>query len=280
MPRFGSSDGLLSPWFLVALGVLVVNDHFLKPAFTNGVTGKLSDFAGLLAFALFWSALLPRSRALVHVATGLGFVLWKSPVVQPFIDGWNKFLPWTIGRTIDSTDLLALVVLPAAYSLSGGFGLPSRPSLLLGRTFVIGAALFAFAATSFRTAFPYQRSYSTRVTRERLVKQIDDLRMYPWPRESASMSIEIPSRRCFDHVSAQITILPSREGSTIQLSELMHQCPKEKGDSLDLLRIFEHCFLRRLDSALASSALGDKRAAYIFPAPEGPRPRDGCGAQS
>lgn len=48
--------GLLHPGALVAVGVLVLNDHFLKAAFPGFVTGKLSDFAGLAFFPLFLQA--------------------------------------------------------------------------------------------------------------------------------------------------------------------------------------------------------------------------------
>jgi hypothetical protein len=275
------AGGLLSPWFLGALGVLLLNDHFLKPAFSNALTGKLSDVAGLWAFPLFWSALLPRWRAVIHAATGAGFVLWKSPAAQPFIDGWNELMPWSIGRTVDWTDLIALVVLPAAYLHSGGSSRPPGSVLPLGRPVVIVVALFAFAATSFRTDFRYRQSYAARASRERLIEQIDALRMDRWPRKSDSMGIQIPSGRCFDHVFAEITIRPTPEGAAIQLSELMHQCPERKGDSLDLLGIFEHCFLRRLDSALASSAVGrDTLTPYVLTVAEVPRPREGCVPQT
>ena len=41
---------LLDPRFLVAVVVLVVNDYWAKGVFGNVVTGKLSDFAGLIVF--------------------------------------------------------------------------------------------------------------------------------------------------------------------------------------------------------------------------------------
>ena len=42
------ADGLLYPVPLVALVLLVANDHWLKAAFPGFVTGKLSDVAGLV----------------------------------------------------------------------------------------------------------------------------------------------------------------------------------------------------------------------------------------
>lgn len=43
---------------LLAVAVLALNDHFLKAAFHNTLTGKLSDVAGCFFFPLFISALL------------------------------------------------------------------------------------------------------------------------------------------------------------------------------------------------------------------------------
>ncbi len=44
---FDPSQSILSPLWIFALGVLIFNDHFLKAAWGNVLTGKLSDFAGL-----------------------------------------------------------------------------------------------------------------------------------------------------------------------------------------------------------------------------------------
>lgn len=83
---------LLHPTVLVAVAVLVVNDHVLKPRFGNAVTGKVSDVAGLFFFPLVLLALLEWSRwlcrrvrwrygrgeALAAVSiTGAGFVAVK-----------------------------------------------------------------------------------------------------------------------------------------------------------------------------------------------------------
>ena len=53
---------LVSPLYLAALSGLLLNDFVLKSAAPGFVTGKLSDFCGLFAFAVFWSVLLPGSR--------------------------------------------------------------------------------------------------------------------------------------------------------------------------------------------------------------------------
>jgi hypothetical protein len=109
---------LTSPAFVLAVAVLAVNDHVLKPAFGNWVTGKLSDVAGLLAFALFWCALLPRRRDAVLVGTALAWMAWKSPLADAPLALWNaspagSALP--LARVLDYGDWIALVVLPVAW---------------------------------------------------------------------------------------------------------------------------------------------------------------------
>ena len=50
------STRLLHPAFLIGLGLLIANDWLFKPMFHNALTGKLSDVAGIFAFAYFWCA--------------------------------------------------------------------------------------------------------------------------------------------------------------------------------------------------------------------------------
>lgn len=73
--------------------------------FHNWLTGKLSDFAGLFAFSLFFGALLPRWKGAIYLCTTLGFVIWKSTFSQAMIDLVNMVLPIKVGRTVDWTDI-------------------------------------------------------------------------------------------------------------------------------------------------------------------------------
>lgn len=82
-----AGDGLLHPVPLLAIALLLVNDHWAKSAYEGFVTGKLSDVAGLVFFPLMLQAALevaqsrlrgefaPSWRLLVGcvVATGLVF---------------------------------------------------------------------------------------------------------------------------------------------------------------------------------------------------------------
>src|SRR5687767_14998653 len=101
---------LASPVFVVSVALLVVNDFVLKATFHNGLTGKLSDFAGLAAFSLFGCALWPGRERIIALAVSVDFILWKSPYSQTLIDGINLFSPFPLSRTVDYTDLMALPV--------------------------------------------------------------------------------------------------------------------------------------------------------------------------
>jgi hypothetical protein len=117
---------LTSTGFLAGPALLLTNDFVLKQAYPGLLTGKVSDFAGLFIFPMFWAALWPRRVREIYLATALAFVWWKSPWSQPAIDGWNGMFGYHVGRVVDVTDLVALVVLPA--SLGYVWRLAARPA--------------------------------------------------------------------------------------------------------------------------------------------------------
>ncbi len=108
---------LLHPAALAAMVVLALNDHLLKGRAPGWLTGKLSDFAGLLFFPLLLTAawntarwalgrpwrLTRRALIAAVVATGVGFVVWKLGGIR--------------GAVRDPTDLAALVMLAPAYAI-------------------------------------------------------------------------------------------------------------------------------------------------------------------
>ena len=117
---------LAHPAWWAAATVLLVNDHYLKGAgvLAGWLTGKLSDFAGLLMAPVLVAALCaPRSRRvfwLAHVAVGAVFALLKlSPA---FAEAWCS-LGGALGMTwrvvSDPTDLLALPMLLVSQQLFG-----------------------------------------------------------------------------------------------------------------------------------------------------------------
>jgi len=128
MKRVPTFREFLAPLPLAAVVLMAVNDHWLKPAFHNIWTGKLSDLAICFFLPLLISAgleactrwTLPR-RLLVGVAmTALLFVPLK--LSQPAADLFCAVLG-SIGRPLgfhqfravaDPTDLIALPFLALA----------------------------------------------------------------------------------------------------------------------------------------------------------------------
>ncbi len=104
-----------SIWFLFGLIVLLVNDFVLKELYGNWLTGKLSDFAGIFIFSLFWVALFPKHKNKIFTLIALLFIYWKSPFSQNLIDSWNNLGLLKVYRTVDYSDTMALIMLPFAY---------------------------------------------------------------------------------------------------------------------------------------------------------------------
>jgi hypothetical protein len=143
----GRLHRLTDPRFLTSVLLLIVNDAALKQLWPGWITGKLSDVTGLFAWTFFCSVLLPaRITAWVAVATGAGFLYWKSAAADPLIAWWNTAVPVQVGRVTDVTDLLALAALPLAV-IAARRAHPVRSSRLL-RASVALCSVFAFAATS------------------------------------------------------------------------------------------------------------------------------------
>jgi hypothetical protein len=118
-----SLRALAHPGAVLALVVLVLNDHVLKEAWPGWVTGKLSDVAGLVIAPLLLSALLavaraPRPAAFALAATGLGFTFCKTSDIGAAATSsvWSIFGTPTMIRA-DVTDLIALPALCAAWSI-------------------------------------------------------------------------------------------------------------------------------------------------------------------
>ena len=108
---------LLHPAFLLALAVLLVNDHVLKAAVASPITGKLSDVAGLVVLPVLLTTLLgiqSRQRVwAVHLTVGLAFAGLQF---VPESTLWAYSLP--VQHTPDPTDLVALAILPFGVRVS------------------------------------------------------------------------------------------------------------------------------------------------------------------
>jgi hypothetical protein len=145
---------LLHPAFLCALTLLIANDWLFKPLFHNALTGKLSDVAGVFAFAYFWSVAAGRRHTTIHVLVGIAFAIWKSPLSQPAIDAWNALGLMPIARVVDAGDLLALAVLPLSWWMTvkadktKATTHAETTAARVSKFVIAGIALVAFTATS------------------------------------------------------------------------------------------------------------------------------------
>jgi hypothetical protein len=109
------------PGLVLALVVLVLDDHVLKQAYSGLVTAKLSDVAGLVVAPLLLAVPLtllrvPRALPVAIGLTGLGFTLTKASAGGAAItsDIWSLTGIPTQMRA-DVTDLLALPALSVAW---------------------------------------------------------------------------------------------------------------------------------------------------------------------
>ncbi|RKO69120.1 hypothetical protein D7322_23055 [Sphingobacterium puteale] len=140
---------LASPLFILFLILLLVNDFYLKGAFHNVLMGKLSDFSGLFIFPIFWSAIFPKRKALIFIATAVLFTFWKSEYSAGLIQWMNPY--FGVGRTVDLSDLMTLPMIGLAWFYTKSGSQPAiRPAFMLRlSTYLIGmVAMFAFCATT------------------------------------------------------------------------------------------------------------------------------------
>lgn len=120
--RLAPRRALYHPLWLVSLGLLVINDHFLKGSgiLPTVVTGKLSDFAGLFVAPVLLAVLLRlssrRSFVVAHLATGLVFAGIKvSPAFAHAFETLASLGPFSWHIVVDPTDLIALSALFVSY---------------------------------------------------------------------------------------------------------------------------------------------------------------------
>lgn len=129
--------------FLLSLMLLLLNDLYLKAAFHNAFTGKLSDFCGLFIFPIFWTVLFPRRKPFIYFFTAVFFIYWKSSYSAPFIERFSTYV-FPVQRTVDLTDLFALIVLPLSWYFQS---IPQKRPII--NPYLAGLlTFFSFCATS------------------------------------------------------------------------------------------------------------------------------------
>ncbi len=130
-PVQGAWAALLHPATLAALGLLLLNDHWLRRTWPSPLTGKLGDFAWLFYAPIVAAALLelawPRRMARQRAWAGaLGFALVSSifalaktvPACHAaVVVAASALFGFPVGWRCDPTDLVALLVLIPAWLL-------------------------------------------------------------------------------------------------------------------------------------------------------------------
>jgi hypothetical protein len=97
------------------LVTLLLNDHYLKYAFSNWLTGKLSDVVGIIILPLLLAFIFPKLKKHSVWMSALLFAFWKSPFSQSLIDLYNQIAFIQTSRIVDFTDLFVLLLLPVPY---------------------------------------------------------------------------------------------------------------------------------------------------------------------
>ncbi|AUX39354.1 uncharacterized protein SOCE26_007430 [Sorangium cellulosum] len=155
-PRAARS--LVHPLWLGALALLVLNDHAFKGAglLPGWLTGKLSDFAGLLVAPVVLASLLGVSSRRgflgAHVATGAVFSAIKlAPAAARAVEALMALtpVPWRI--TVDPTDLIALPMLLVSYRVLGEVMRRPEPARPVAHRLALMAGSLACVATSRET---------------------------------------------------------------------------------------------------------------------------------
>jgi hypothetical protein len=247
---------LTSFWFLAGLTILLLNDFVLKQTFHNWLTGKLSDFAGLFIFPIFWTVLFPRQKFIIFVLTTFLFAFWKSDLSESFIKFWNDFTLLPLQRAVDYSDYLALSILPIAYKFDKQWF--DLELIKLNPVFPIAISSFAFMATSYRTETNVAKTYHFYFGKDTLKKRFDKLKDlnygYGIPLSKVNpdtVNLTIPSDFCFTNFSATIAVVENgKESIDITLISTEHKCPSSKTDEEKLTKEFETKIIDRLKNGL------------------------------
>lgn len=222
---------LTSPVFLISLILLVLNDHLFKYQFHNFLTGKISDFAGLLCFVLFWIGLFHNYQKVALLAIGIAFIFWKSEFSSGLINWINQNDLLHFNRVIDYGDLWALTVLPYAHFyhkriLNNETGIQFRIDPVLP----LMMACFSFVATTIDEPFPncYEgRSYEMPIAQDDLLQKMRD-NFYTDARSfqpgSGALMLEYRNSVCEDSSRILVTIWTSFVSDTSSLLEVPEFC--------------------------------------------------------
>lgn len=146
---------LLHPVWWIALALLIANDHVFKGSglLPAEITGKLSDFVGLLVapvlLAIVCQVRSARGFFAAHVAVALGFAAINvSPAVAGMVETLTASTPFPWVIAVDPTDLIALPMVALSHALFIEWSAAPAPvGRVLGRA-GFGIGMLACVATS------------------------------------------------------------------------------------------------------------------------------------
>lgn len=244
---------LKARWFIIALVILLLNDFLLKGLFGNWITGKLSDFAGLFVFSLFFANLIPKYVKHVFWLTAIAFIYWKSSYSQSVIDSWNSLDILTLKRVIDYTDLIALTVLPVAYLY---FRKPKIQTFKVSPVLPFLLSCFAFIATSkapevINVGKEYHFNYSRDTFYSRLTR-LDGVRGHLQnigldKDKEDTIWVSFASQLCSDEFEALVfTRAIDSTKTEISCHTIMYQCDTLKPKKGEAIHSFETMVIDQL----------------------------------
>ncbi|WP_378173297.1 hypothetical protein [Aquimarina sp. SS2-1] len=154
------TEYILNPLFIVSLAILLLNDFYLKYAYHNWMTGKLSDVFGIIVFALFFTSFVTSGKKYIFILTAVLFGFWKTPLSQFIIDFWNSFQIIQYTRVIDYTDIVCLLILVPVYRFNPSISqIDTKTKLFKTIKYVIcGITVFAIMSTS-QMRYPLPNSF-------------------------------------------------------------------------------------------------------------------------
>jgi len=258
-------ERILSKWvflglYLFGLALLLLNDFILKSSYSNAVTGKLSDFAGLFLLPVFLVVISRSKTKILFFLIGTLFVLWKMPVAEGFIEVWNDLFPLTIRRVADPTDFVALLSLPVAYYLVKIYEVEYfRSAKYIGVALV---SLFAFSATSYYQEIPVDDVITLNKDIVEVKKRLMVMDSLEWPLALDTTSISPDTLSvgftydfCFNGFDADLIIAGDSLSTTITIVQVIHDCPLNKDkiwgwETRDDKEILSRVVRKRLQEAL------------------------------
>jgi hypothetical protein len=212
---------------VLPLVLLLSNDFIWKYTYPGMLSGKLSDFAGLYMFPYFLALCFARPT-LIYVSVSLAFVYWKLDISQPLIDAINGVLHIGMERTVDLTDLWALLVMPLSYYRFHRNDIAVSIAPAWASSFMAMACIFAFCATSLP-----QKSYKIDVKIDKsYVLNIDKATVFTRlkPRFMYSDSLELNLQ---DSIFFLYFELPAHKGTITGLAKVTTSGYKETTIRLD-----------------------------------------------